>query len=65
VSLDGALVRARLAYRYSDKLLRALVDTEDPTVEKVEALVLMLDDISIEVETCRAELRAIHPDRMP
>jgi hypothetical protein len=52
-----------LAYRYSEKLLREVVDTEDPTVEKVEALLLMLDDIRVEVESCRAELPAIHPDR--
>jgi hypothetical protein len=65
VSLEAALVRARLARRYSEKLLRALVETENPTVGKVEALLLLVDDVAIEVETVRSELRAIHPDHMP
>jgi hypothetical protein len=58
-------VRARLARRYSEKLLRALVETEDPTVERVYTLLLTVEDIAVEVESCRAELRAIHPGELP
>jgi len=65
VNLDGGLVRARLAYRYNGKLLRLLVDAGDPDPKQVADLLLGLDDIAVEVESCRAELRAIWPGTLP
>jgi hypothetical protein len=65
VSLDGAIVRAVLVHRYAERLLEAMLDTEEPGVPEVLMLLERLDDVAVEVETCRAELRTLHPGALP
>jgi hypothetical protein len=61
--LRGALSRASLARIYIDRLIERLGDLgSTATVEEVRGLIERLDDIDVEVEAMRAELRAVYPE---
>jgi hypothetical protein len=65
VSLEGAIIRAVLVHRYAERLLEAMLETDKPGTPEVLILLERLDDVAMEVETCRAELRSLHPGEMP
>jgi hypothetical protein len=61
-----ALVHVAKGSFYAAALLdQMLTDDVVPDVEAVNDLLLRLDDLDGEVESARAELRAIHPRELP
>jgi hypothetical protein len=65
VSLDKATARAALVHRYSEQLLDALLEAEQPDLRAVAGFLDTLDDLAVEVETCRSELRELYPGALP
>jgi hypothetical protein len=60
--LRGALQRAALIRLYADRLCERLTDHgTTASVEEARSLLDRLDDIAVEVEACRAEVRAVYP----
>jgi hypothetical protein len=54
-----------MAHSYAERLLEAMLDTDKPGVPEVLMLLERLDDVSVEVESCRAELRKVYPAELP
>jgi hypothetical protein len=64
--LRAALSRASLIRLYADRMIERLGDLgSTATVDEVRALLDRLEDIDVEVEQCRAELRAVYPEELP
>jgi hypothetical protein len=64
-SLHAALQRAALIRLYADRLVERLEDHGGTaTVEEVRGLLDRLEDIDVEVQACRSELRSAYPEDM-
>jgi hypothetical protein len=61
-----ALIHAAKGCFYAAALVDLLLTDDAVTdVEAIDDILLRLDDVSGEVESARAELRAIHPGELP
>jgi hypothetical protein len=54
-----------LARRYSERLIEAMLEVEEPGLPDVLMLLERVDDLAVEVESCRAELRKLYPADVP
>jgi hypothetical protein len=65
VSVHRALWRDSHIRHYAQSLVEELFIAGDPDVEAARGLLDDVDDVAVEVESCRAELRGLYPDKLP